>query len=203
VADVPSPHLFRRLFHLAAPVFLFYYWVPECLNRRDLTLAQCPATSVTREGLMLLFLGTALAVEIARISLRIPLFGMRDYETRRVSAYAWGTVGLAIGFVFFPPILVIPVFCGMAWIDPLCAWARRTGRYPWVPVVGYAAAFAFLLTGLGTLHPLEIAALTAIATPAALLAEYPDFRLVDDDFLMTIVPLAVLAPAYYVIGGLL
>jgi hypothetical protein len=201
--EVSPPHLFRRLFHLASPVFLSYYWIPECVSRPDLTQAQCPVGGITREGLLLLFLGAALCIEVARISLRIPIFGMRGYEEQRVSAYAWGSIGLALGLVFFPPVLVVPVFCGMAWIDPLCAWARKTHRYPRLPAVGYAAVFASLLVAMGGLDPLEIAALTAIAAPVALLAEYADLRQVDDDFLMTVVPLLVLTAVFYPITALL
>ena len=192
--DIPSPHLFRRLFHLASPIFLLYYWIPEDLGN--------PRTGLTREAVLVLVAGTVLAVDLGRLALRIPVFGLRKYEAGRLSAYAWGTIGLAVGFAFFSPILVIPVFCGMAWIDPLCAWSRRTGRYPWLPAAAYAGAFAFMLGILRALNPLQIAALTAIATPVALLAEYPDVRVVDDDFLMTVVPLLVLAPLFYLIGGL-
>jgi len=180
VEAVPAPHLFRRLFHLASPVFLLYYWIPEDLGN----------TGIRREALLLLAMGTVLSVDVARIALRIPVFGLRKYEAGRLSAYAWGTIGLALGLALFPTILVIPAFCGMAWIDPLCAWARTGKKYPWLPAIGYAAVFASLL-GItqGGLSVHAIVALTAIATPLALLAEYADLRLVDDDFLMTVIPL--------------
>lgn len=201
MAEVPSPHLFRRAFHLASPVFLVYYWIPECVTRPDLTAGQCPAAGgLTREGLMLLFLGTALCIEVARIALRIPIFGMRGYEAQRVSAYAWGTVGLALAFVLFPPVLVVPAFCGMAWIDPLCAWARKKGRHPWIPAIAYAAVFASLLAAIGGTPPLEVVALTAVATPVAIYAEHVDIKRVDDDFLMTIAPLVAATLASYAIG---
>ena len=192
---VPAPHLFRRLFHLASPVFLVYYWIPPDLGN--------PQTGLTREALLLLSAGTVLAVDLGRLALRIPVFGLRKYEAGRVSAFAWGTIGLALALALFPPLLVIPAFCGMAWIDPLCAWSRRTGRYPWLPAVAYALVFAFLTGGFGGLTILKVAALTAIATPLALLAEYPDIRLVDDDFLMTMVPLIALWPLLYPILALL
>jgi hypothetical protein len=183
--EVPTPSLFRRLFHLASPVFLLYYWIPEDLG----------STGIRRQALLLLSVGTVLAVDVVRIALRIPVFGLRKYEAGRLSAYAWGTIGLALGFAFFPLILVIPTVCGMAWIDPACAWSRRTGRYPWLPVIAYAAVFASLLVIVGRdLRPLQIGALTAIATPVALLAEYADIRVIDDDFLMTIVPLIAVTP---------
>jgi len=194
--EVPPPHLFRRLFHLASPVFLLYYWIPPDLGN--------PETKITREALLLLVVGTVLAVDVARLALRIPVFGLRKYEAGRMSAYAWGTIGLAVGLAFFPWFLVIPVFCGMAWIDPLCAWSRRTGHHPWLPALAYALAFAFLLRAVASqLNAFEIAALTAIATPVALLVEYPDIRVVDDDFLMTVVPLIALTPLFYPIISLL
>ena len=190
--EVAAPHLFRRVFHLVSPVFLAYYWVPDPLPG-----------GVAREALLILFVATAMAIEVVRIALRIPIFGMRGYESERISAYAWGTMGLLLGFLLFPMILVIPVFCGMAWIDPLAAWSRRTGRYPWLPAIGYATVFAGVLLAVGTLNPAEAAALTAIAAPVALLAEYPDIRVVDDDFLMTVVPLLVLTPALPLVQALL
>ena len=194
--EVPAPHLFRRMFHLASPVFLLYYWIPEDLGH--------PTTRITREAILLLAVGTVLTVDVVRLALRIPVFGLRKYEAGRLSAYAWGTIGLALGLVLFPAILVIPVFCGMAWIDPLCAWSRATGRYPWLPVAAYAGAFGFLLATIGSeLDPLEIGALVGIGTPVALVAEYADIRTVDDDFLMTIVPLLVLTPLLYPIVALL
>ena len=66
---VPAPHLFRRLFHLASPVFLVYYWIPPDLGN--------PQTGLTREALLLLSAGTVLAVDLGRLALRIPVFGLR------------------------------------------------------------------------------------------------------------------------------
>ncbi len=197
---VPSPHLVRRAFHLLSPLFLLYYWIPECVARPGLPAAQCPAGDLTREALLLLFLGATLCIEVARIALRLPVFGLRGYETVRVSAFAWGGVGLALGLAFFPPLLVVPVFCGMAWIDPLCAWARRTSRHPWLPAIAYAAVFAIFLVASGGRDPLDVAILTAVATPVALLAEHLDIKQVDDDFLMTVVPLVVLTPVLYLLA---
>src|SRR5712691_8677144 len=115
---------FRRFFHIISPVFMGYYLLPEELGG--------PNTHIRLMAVTLLFLGTAACVEIARIALGIRLFGMRPYEGQRVSAYAQGALGLALAFFLFgnllgtrAPYLVVPVFLGMAWIDPLAALARR------------------------------------------------------------------------------
>src|SRR5207247_8547393 len=75
--EVPTPHLFRRLFHLASPVFLAYYWIPEDLG----------ATGIRKEALLLLAVGTVLVVDVARIALPIPFFGLPTYEAGRAPAY--------------------------------------------------------------------------------------------------------------------
>src|SRR2546427_1951978 len=121
---------FRRAMHIVSPVFLSFYLLPEDLR---------PGSGVTRTSVTLLFLGTAACIEIARIALGVRLFGMRPYEGQRVSAYAQGALGLGLALFLFgdllggrAPYFVVPVFLGMAWIDP----SRRSpgdahGLGPW------------------------------------------------------------------------
>ena len=181
--EIAPPHLFRRILHLASPAFLVYYVLPEDLG-----------FGLTRLSVTILVFGTAMAIEVVRVALRIPLFGLRGYETGRLSAYAWGSLGLLTGLLYFPPQFVIPVFCGMAWIDPLCSWSRQRGTYPALPALAYAALFLAFLAAFRFPSP-AIAILTAIATASALLAEYPRIEVIDDDFLMTVVPLLTTAAA--------
>src|SRR5438105_4301642 len=123
---------FRRVFHILSPAFLAYYLIPETL-----------ADGITRTGVSILFVGTALCIEIARIALGIRLLGLRPYEGQRVSAYAQGLLGLAFGlFVIRDPRIVVPVFLGMAWIDPLAALCRRRGWPRFVPTAAYLVLFS-------------------------------------------------------------
>src|SRR6058998_503263 len=127
--DVSST--FRRAFHLISPVFMAYYLLPEELGG-----------GITRTSVTLLFLGAATCIEISRIALGLRMFGMRTYEEQRVSAYAQGALGLAFGlFVIRDPRIVVPVFLGMAWIDPLAALCRRRGWPRFVPTAAYLVLF--------------------------------------------------------------
>src|SRR5688572_32932768 len=65
--------VFRRSFHVISPVFLAYYLLPESLGG-----------GITLTGVVLLFVGTAACIEVARSALGIPLLGMRPYEGTRV-----------------------------------------------------------------------------------------------------------------------
>jgi hypothetical protein len=174
---------FRRTFHVISPIFLAYYILPETL-----------ADGISRTSVTLLFVGTAACIEIARIALSLPLLGLRPYEGRRVSAYFQGLLGLAIGlFLVRDPAIVVPVFLGMAWIDPLAALARKKN---WPRVLVVAAYFGLFLgteivmntvPGLGWQFAFAI-----LATAAAMIVEGPKLRQLDDDLLMLVVPMAVL-----------
>src|SRR5256884_9232440 len=123
--------VFRRSFHIISPIFLGYYLLPESLGG-----------GITRTALSVVFVGTALCIEVARIALNIRLLGLRPYEGQRVSAYAQGLLGLAFGlFVIRDPRIVVPVVLGMAWIDPLAALCRKSGWARGVPTAGDLALF--------------------------------------------------------------
>jgi hypothetical protein len=179
--DVGS--IFRRSFHVVSPVFLVYYILPESLGG-----------GITLTGVVLLFVGTAACIEIARSALGIPLLGMRPYEGQRVSAYFQGTLGLTFGlFLIQDPAIVVPVFLGMAWIDPLAALARKR-KWPRTLVV--AAYFALFLGTEVVMNSVPSLGwqfgLAVVATAAAMIVEGPKHPRADDDLLMLVVPMAVL-----------
>jgi len=179
---------FRRVFHILSPAFLAYYLIPETL-----------ADGITRTGVSILFVGTALCIEIARIALGIRLLGLRPYEGQRVSAYAQGLLGLAFGlFVIRDPRIRGAVFLGMAWIDPLAALCRKSGWSRVVPTVAYLGLFlgTTLIMNSFALPNALLFALAATAT--AMLMEGPKFRQIDDDFLLQVVPMTVL---YFLVAG--
>jgi hypothetical protein len=180
---------FRRAMHILSPIFLSYYLLPEPLGG-----------GITRTSVTLLFLGTAACIEIARIALGIRLFGMRPYEGQRVSAYAQGALGLGLAFFLFgdllgtrAPYLVVPVFLGMAWIDPLAALARRRSWPRSAVVAAYFVLFLateYAMLGIRAWSWQFLFAV--IATGSAMIVEGPKHAQLDDDLLMLVVPLAVL-----------
>ncbi len=182
--------IFRRAFHIASPVFLSYFILPDYVT-----------PNITRLSLAVLFIGTASCIEIARIALGIRLFGMRPYEGQRVSAYAQGLLGLAFGiFVIQDPRIVVPVFFGMAWIDPLAAFCRKRAQSPLLPVAGYFVTFAAISLLLESFSPWYTILYGAAATCLAMLVEGPRIPQVDDDLLMQVVPMVVLFALLSVLG---
>jgi hypothetical protein len=116
---------------------------------------------------------------------------------------------LTIGLLFFPGEFVIAAFWGMSWIDPLCAYTRKHGGYPWIPLVAYnALAVALFLAvvplaeyGTRPVPPVLVALYAPLAAIVAVVVEKPNLKQVDDDFLMVIVPLVVLTGAAFALGA--
>lgn len=182
--------IFRRAFHIASPVFLSYYLLPEQIT-----------PNITRLSLAILFIGTAGCIEIARFALSLQLFGMRRYEGQRVSAYAQGLLGLAFGiFVIQDPRIVVPVFLGMAWIDPLAAFCRRRAQSPFIPVAAYFVTFFAASRVLESFSPWYTLVYALVATGLAMAVEGPRLPQVDDDLLMQVVPMVALYVLFAVLG---
>jgi len=172
----------RRAVHLSAPLFLVYYFLPSPLW----------AGGPPREAGLLVVLVAVVVFELLRLRLGFRVPGMRGYERRQVSAAAWAAVALAIAMLFFPLDLAAPAVVGMALVDPLISYLRRTRWYPWVPL---AVHFLLVLAILLLFHPISPRVVAAAVTAAVLGvgAEAIKTRYVDDDFLMIVVPLLGLA----------
>jgi len=183
--------IFRRAFHVASPIFLAYYILPDQIT-----------PNITRQSLAILFIGTAGCIEIARIALGIRLFGLRPYEGQRVSAYAQGLLGLSFGlFVIQDPRIVVPVFLGMAWIDPLAAYCRQGGHPRLIPAAAYFAVFFAASALLHSFSQTYTILYGTVATGIAVFAEGPRIPQVDDDLLMQVVPMAVLYALLALLGA--
>lgn len=167
--------LLRRAIHVASAGLLSYYLLPIGMF----------GTGLPREAVVLTFLIPVLAVESYRWKRRPEIFGLRDNEKKRLSAVAWGAVGLALAFVLFPQSIVVPCVLGLALVDPLIGELRNgwPRGYPWIPSAAYfLICFA---AGIGW-------ASAVLATAVALAAESPKIPQVDDDFRMLVAPLVAL-----------
>jgi hypothetical protein len=185
-----KPEIFRRIFHMTAMVYLVYYIIPDELS---------PGFFKWHGVLIIVF--AALIAEMLRLRRTKLVFGMRYYEERRISAYAWFALGMGIALLIFEMKYVVPVVIGMAVIDPLIGEVRRRKKrlYPALPSILYGAIMflsLFILTGISLIWLLLF---TVIGTVSAISAEQWDIKYVDDDFLMLVIPLITLAMFDYLI----
>ncbi len=185
-----KPEIFRRIFHMTAVVYLVYYLIPEELS---------PGFFKWHGVLIIVF--AALIAEMLRLRRAKLVFGMRYYEERRISAYAWFALGMGIALLIFEMKYVVPVVIGMAVIDPLIGEVRRKKKrlYPTFPSILYGAIMflsLFILSGMAFIWLLFF---TIIGTVSAISAEQWDLKYVDDDFLMLVIPLITLSMFDYLI----
>lgn len=190
-------HVARRLFHLCAPVFLIYYFIPEDF------------LGVGREPLLAFTFAVLIIMEAIRLKKKQVFFGMRDYEAGQLSAYAWATIGLTIAFLFFPQVFVIPAVIGIGWIDPLIGEMRKRKMkgYPHIPLLVYfmitLSSLALFAEGLGyDIGLKEMILISVTGSFVAIVVEKPTFKRVDDDFLMLVFPLLATSSLYWLMSQL-
>jgi len=181
----------RRAIHLLYPIALVYFWLP-----RDTYIG------VGKEYVVVAVLVVIFVIEAIRMATKVKIPLLRGYERSRFAGYALGSLGVGIALVFFPlPVAAVAV-CGMAWIDPLCHATRKSGGYPVVPIIAYfdLATFFFLFANYQAFNAVLYG---VVGSLVAIVAEAPKIKWIDDDFIMTVVPLFVLGGLSFYLGGLL
>jgi hypothetical protein len=179
-----SSHLFRRIFHMTAAIYLIYYLLPNVL-----------LPGFYKWYGVLGIVGGTLVVEIIRLRRSKVLFGLREYEKTRISAFAWFALGMGVALLLFEMEFVVPVVIGMAFIDPLIGEIRRNKieLYPLIPLVCYGFIMLICLLFLSSHNFFFVMILTVLGTVTAIAAESLDVKSIDDDFLMIVIPLLVLS----------
>jgi hypothetical protein len=185
-----KPEIFRRIFHMTAMVYLVYYIIPDELSPGFFKW----------HGVLIIVFATLIA-ELLRLRRAKLVFGMRYYEERRVSAYAWFALGMGIALLIFEMKYVVPVVIGMAVIDPLIGEVRRRKKklYPALQSILYGVIMFLCLFILNGMSFTWLLFFTVIGTVSAISAEQWDIDYVDDDFLMLVIPLITLAMFDYLI----
>lgn len=183
-----AAHLLRRMVHIGSLLVLWLYY-------------QYGKTVASFFGLPLslliwLVLGCVLILEVLRLRERWTIFGQRQYERTRISAFTWGAVGMALVLLFAPgKQFAIPIITGYALGDPLLGELRRT-TMPRMAVVllgliALGGVWGLAHIWLGT--PLW---LIFLMPPITLAAEWPCFTWIDDNALMQLIPLAIILTIY-------
>jgi small-conductance mechanosensitive channel len=174
---------------MLAPLSLVYYVLPDPL---------WPGAPSNQVLLLVLFEGI-LIFEALRLYFGWPIIGIRDYEYDRFSAAAWAALAMVVTLLFFPLALAAPAIIGMSFVDPLIGELRRrkSALYPSLPTAVYfiiVLATLWYFLGLST----TVLLASAIATGLAIGIERVRTKYVDDDFLMTIVPVLGMAAVFLI-----
>jgi hypothetical protein len=178
-------HLFRRGFHVGMSILPFLYF------EYGETISGYASTSELKfVSAMIIAL---VIVEAVRLKLGITIFGQRDYESKQVSALAWGAFAIGLTFLTLSeyPELVWPLILSLSLGDPFLGEIRRAGLEPLsVFLIGTAFIMAIWLATwslVGT--PIWLAFVMA---PLCVAAEWPRLRWIDDNATMLLIPLSAI-----------
>jgi len=178
-------HLFRRGFHVGMSIlpFLYFGYGETISGYASLTESQFVSAMII-----------ALVIsEAVRLKLGITIFGQRDYESKQVSALAWGAFSVGLTFLILAeyPELVWPLILSLSLGDPFLGEARRIGLEPRsVFLMGTLFVMAIWLTTWYLIEtPLWLAFVMA---PLCVAAEWPRLRWIDDNATMLLIPLSAI-----------
>ncbi len=175
-----AAHLIRRLIHLSG------VFVPWLYFQYGQSVAS--AIHLTPSKLIFLCLMVIVFLEILRLSAGWVIFGQRAYEKKQVSSFAWGTLGMGIVLLGLPAIYAIPIIVAYALGDPFIGELRSHTTLPKfiVFLLGiFLIAGIWILCSYWSGSPGWLALLMGIIT---VIAEWPQIKWLDDNFLMQIVP---------------
>ncbi len=186
-------HAFRRLTHVSmAAIPLIYYTSGDDVAGHF---------SVGLDELVSYVFFLVLVIEAVRLRFGIIIVGQREYESKQISAFAWGAfaVCLALLVTGMEPfasgsglksgIYGIPLIFGLTFVDPLMGEIKRQKQDMRLAITtGLAASYAIWVGcsfWLGT--PLWACILLA---PLTVLGELPRVKYIDDNATMILFPLA-------------
>jgi len=174
-------HWTRRFFHLSQLLIpiLYFPLQQKMIEHFGMSLMWLVVTCLT----------AVLIFEGVRVARGIVVFGQRDYEARRLSALAWGAIGLSLVLLFAPqPGFAVAIIASAAVVDPLIGEMRLRRQYaPFVFSIGVLAVaviwwlcsyyYGFAWWWLLIMSPLTVS------------CEWPSLSWIDDNALMQLGPL--------------
>ena len=176
-------HMFRRGFHIGMSIipFIYFEFGQKIADYFSVTVIQV----VSFLTLVLVF-GEAL-----RLKLGITIFGQRDYESKQVSALAWGGFAVGMTFLILPehPELVWPLILSLSLGDPFLGEIRRMGLES-KTVFFYGSIFIALIWIACSFQVDTPLWMAVVMGPLCVAAEWPRLRWIDDNATMLLIPLS-------------
>jgi len=173
-------HWFRRVFHTFAASFVFYYLLPD----------EYGITLLKNSILILVVIGMV-GIEYRRLKGEIDherFFGLRNYEKGRPASYLYFAIAVVLLFLFFPQQIAIPCILCAAFTDPIIGEARYYFGKKKAYLIGFLVSLCIFLVIWNQAEWWILVLVSVVGASGALLGEAKKLRLVDDDFLIQILP---------------
>ena len=177
-------HWFRRVFHTFAASFLFYYLLPdeEWINFIKIVL---PITIVF----------CMIVIEYRRLRGAIDhqrFFGLRSYEMKRPASYLYFGLAVLILFLLFPQQIAIPCLLCASFTDPIIGETRYYLGKKRAYIIGFMVSFFIFVATWYQANWWIVILVSSLGALGALIGEAKKLKLVDDDFMIQMLPALIL-----------
>jgi len=178
--------LFRRGVHCLIALAPLYFLLPDNL----------PLIGLRRWVLLIAFFVGIVSFEAYRLRKGIVILGLRPHEKTSIASFVWAAAGITAALWLLPRDIASAVLVGMALVDPLSG-ELRGDRRPVASQIGLPM-LAYLGLALAVLLVFEyrtlgmVVALSVLGAVSAVLSERARIPHVDDDFVMIVLPGALM-----------
>jgi dolichol kinase len=177
-------HWFRRVFHTFTASFLFYYILPdeEWMNVVKIVVP------------IIIVLGMVI-VEARRLRGEINyqrFFGLRSYEMKRPASYLYFGVAALLLFLLFPQQIAIPCLLCASFTDPIIGESRYYLGKKRAYLIGFMVSFFIFLVTWYQANWWIVILVSLLGATGALIGEAKKLKLVDDDFMIQMLPALLL-----------
>jgi dolichol kinase len=177
-------HWFRRVFHTFAASFLFYYILPD---GEILSLIKI----VVPIGILLCM--TVIEYHRVRGSLNHQrFFGLRSYEKKRPASYLYFGIAVLLLFLLFPQQIAIPCILCASFTDPIIGESRYYLGKKRAYLIGFFVSLFFFLVTWYQADYWILILVSFIGATGALIGEAIKLKLLDDDFMIQMLPAIIL-----------
>lgn len=182
-------HIFRRLFHMSLSIFFWFMY--KILSYVELTWHMSPVK------VLFTFMIVLILVEMLRLYFGWCLWGMRTYESKKPCAFFWGGIGMILVMLFVPGGVTsgqkyaYPIVWCFAFIDPVMGELRMRAVPAWLMwLIGLMlGVLIWYMAGVWLGTPLWLACVMPLVV---MIAEWPSWSWVNDNFFMQLLPLLLL-----------
>jgi len=127
-------------------------------------------------------------------------FGLRMYEKKRVSSYLYFGIAVFILLFFFPQQIAIPCILCASIADPVMGEVRYRFGKKMVYFVGFLICLVFFIVTWYKADLLVFLLVSLLGATGAVVGETMKMKLVDDDFMIQILPAVLLLIIWLVAG---
>lgn len=177
-------HWFRRVFHTFAASFLFYYLLPdeEWMNAIKIVV---PISIVF----------CMIVIEYRRLRGTLDhqrFFGLRSYEKKQPASYLYFGIAVVLLFLLFPQQIAIPCILCASFTDPIIGETRHYFGKTRAYAIGFIVSLFFFFITWYQADWWILILVSVIGAAGALIGEAKKLRLIDDDFMIQMLPALLL-----------